>query len=107
MTMTMNDAIAIETLVAVIAILGGTAWLRFHRYRDPFYTSKGNTMTRERGPNMPKRTEPYDATELELIRADITFLKAEEEANGNAAKWREAQEGANRHIFSRNHGSIV
>jgi hypothetical protein len=62
---------------------------------------------RERGPNLPKREEPYDPVELELIRADIAFLKEQEEADGDADKWRAAQKEADRTIFSRNHRFIV
>jgi hypothetical protein len=38
-----------------------------------------------------QRSEPFDAVEMELIRADIALLKAEAVANGDWAKWKESQ----------------
>ena len=85
-------------------------WLRVYHHCNPSHSTEAKTVVnreRKRGPNLPKREEPYDPVELELIRADIAFLKKEEEANGDADKWRAAQEEADRTIFSRNHGFIV
>ena len=47
----------------------------------------------QRGPvgQQYQRSEPFDAVEMELIRADIALLKAEAVANGDWAKWRESQ----------------
>ena len=38
-----------------------------------------------------QRSEPFDAVEMELIRADIALLKAEAVANGDWAKWKGSQ----------------
>ena len=47
----------------------------------------------QRGPvgQQYHRSEPFDAVEMELIRADIALLKAEAVANGDWAKWKESQ----------------
>jgi len=106
--MTMSGMI-IEGVIGInILSIALSNWLRFYYYCDPSHSTEAKTVVnreRERGPNLPKREEPYDPVELELIRADIAFLKEEEEANGDADKWRAFQKEADRAIYSRYHGS--
>jgi hypothetical protein len=108
--MTMSDTIITGAVGIIILSIALSSWLRLYHYCYPSHSTEAKTVVnreRERGPNLPKREEPYDPVELELIRADIAFLKEQEEANGDAGKWRAAQEEADRTIFSRNHRFIV
>jgi hypothetical protein len=106
--MTMSGTIITEVIGIIILSIALSNWLRFYHYCNPSHSTEAKTVVnreRERGPNLPKREEPYDPVELELIRADIAFLKEEEEANGDADKWRAFQKEADRAIYSRYHGS--
>jgi hypothetical protein len=106
----MSCTIITEVIGIIILSIALRNWLRFYHYCNHSHSTEAKTVVnreRERGPNLPKREEPYDPVELELIRADIAFLKEAEEANGDADKWRAAQEEADRTIFSRNHRFIV
>jgi hypothetical protein len=106
--MTMSGTMgAIGIIILSIAL---SNLLRFYLHCNPSHSTEAKTVVnreRQRGPNLPKQEEPYDPVELELIRADIAFLKEQEEANGDADKWRAAQKEADRTIFSRNHRFIV
>ena len=106
--MTTSGTIITVVIVIIILPIVLSNWLRFYHYCNPSHSTEAKTVVnreRERGPNLRKRKEPYDPVELELIRADIAFLKEEEEANGDADKWRAFQKEADRAIYSRYHGS--
>ena len=48
-------------------------------------------MTKKADPLSEKPFEPFDATQLELIRADIAYLRQKEIDSGDWAKWEASQ----------------
>ncbi len=71
----------------------GLGMLRNTRERVMGISHPSLSRNHQRGPvgQQYQRSQPFDAVEMELIRADIALLKAEAIANGDWAKWKEFQ----------------